>query len=45
MKKIQKEFMELMFEKKEGRMIEQLTVREYDLGSSLPIFTNAGIYM
>ena len=32
-----------MFTRKEGRMLEQLTVRDYDLGSSLPVFTHAGI--
>jgi hypothetical protein len=30
-----------MFSKREGRMLEQLTVRDYDLGSSLPLFSNA----
>ena len=37
-----KEFNELMFTKKEGRMLEQLTVRDYELGTSLPIFSNVG---
>lgn len=41
--KIHKEFDELMFTKKEGLMLEQLTVRDYDLGSCLPVFTHAGI--
>lgn len=42
LEKVHKEFNELMFTKKEGRMIEQLTVREYDLGTSLPSFNNPG---
>lgn len=41
--KIHKEFDELMFTKREGLMLEQLTVRDYDLGSSLPVFSNAGM--
>ena len=43
MGKIHKEFRELMFTRKEGRMLEQLTVRDYDWGSSLPLFTHAGL--
>ena len=41
--KVHREFNELMFLRKEGRMLEQLTVRDYDLGTSLPVFSNAGI--
>ncbi|CAI8054328.1 PDZ domain-containing protein 8 [Geodia barretti] len=40
LRKVNKEFNELMFTKKEGRMLEQLTVRDYDLGTSLPTFSN-----
>lgn len=40
--KIHKEFDELMFTKKEGLILEQLTVRDYHLGSSLPVFSCAG---
>ena len=42
LRKVNKEFNELMFTKKEGRMLEQLTVRDYDLGTSLPTFSNVG---
>ena len=31
-----------MFTRREGRMLEQMTVRDYDLGTSLPLFTHAG---
>lgn len=41
--KVHTEFNELMFTKKEGRMLEQLTVRDYDLGTSLPLFSNIGM--
>ena len=41
--KVHKEFSELMFTRREGRMLEQLTVRDYDFGSSLPLFSRAGI--
>ena len=44
LEKVHKEFDELMFTKKEGRMLEQLTVRDYDLGTSLPLLTTAGTY-
>ena len=42
--KVHREFNELMFTRKEGRMLEQLTVRDYETGTSLPVFSDAGTY-
>ena len=40
MKQIKKEFKELLLTKTEGKMFDELKVREYNMGESLPIFSN-----
>lgn len=43
MKQINKEFAEFLLTKTEGKMIEQLTLREYSLGQSLPVFSDISL--
>eukprot|EP00731_Ephydatia_muelleri_P031177 Em0022g691a len=43
MKFMKKEFEEFMTTKTEGRMLEQLTVRDYFLGTSLPLINSATV--
>ena len=43
MKQINKEFTEFLLTKTEGKFIEQLTLREYSLGESLPVFSNISL--
>ena len=40
MKQIKKEFKELLLTKTEGKMFDELKVREYNMGRSLPIFSD-----
>lgn len=43
MKQIHKEFTDLLMTKTQGKMIEHLSVREYNLGDSLPVFSDITI--
>ena len=43
MKQIHKEFTDLLMTKTQGKMIEHLSVREYSLGDSLPVFSDITI--
>ena len=40
MKQINKEFMEILLTKTQGKMLERLSVREYSMGTSLPVLSN-----
>ena len=43
MRQIDKEFTELLLTKTQGKMIDKLAVREYDMGESLPVFSDLHI--
>ncbi|XP_064404308.1 uncharacterized protein LOC135349681 isoform X3 [Halichondria panicea] len=43
MKMINKEFEELLMTKTEGRMVEQLTLRDYFLGTSMPVIKDVTV--
>ena len=43
MKQINKEFMEILLTKTQGKMLERLSVREYYMGTSLPVLSNIAV--
>ena len=43
MKQINKEFTELLLTKTEGKMLERLSVREYNMGTCLPVLSNISV--
>lgn len=43
MNQINKEFMEILLTKTQGKMLERLSVREYNMGTSLPVLSNVNV--
>ncbi len=43
MKQINKEFTEILLTKTQGKMLERLSVREYDMGTCLPVISNIAV--
>ena len=43
MKQINKEFTEFLLTKTQGKFFDQLTLRDYSLGQSLPVFSNISL--